>query len=260
MKYGIDPSKSNSRNTVGSNSVAKTWARIQGEVGKYNDEVSAANKSDADYARAQESEKLKQTSITEREGTFKERTAADIAAKTQEFERQGETNIQANKLAVAAKVEELKQARIDATTENDREVAAAALDRFQENRIAEYEAREDARPVNKTSTWVDEEGVKRTTDKETVTGGETSRVEALPSDQGVDGDDNNGVPDNIVWKDPADPAFTGEINAVATFIQDYEKLEDSDPRKRQLTAQYLIEKERINRWKKSLNTTPETAQ
>ena len=235
------------RSQAASGRTGVRWDKIRTQMDKEDAQVEKAQ------ARAQTQEDLDAAS-----------------ARTQEEKRAGRATPEEQAQVIASESKaaiDLVNAEADAAIKESRGTREDELAKIREKAKAEGDAKKalaaaEAEIAARTSKNVtimgrNEYGEKTTTQTRTDT-----ELEPAPEPAKIPGDaddDNNGVPDNIVWKDPADPAFTGEINAVVNFISDYEKLADGD-QKRQFTAQYLIEKERINRWKKSLNATPEAAQ
>lgn len=77
---------------------------------------------------------------------------------------------------------------------------------------------------------------------------------AAPAATGEDAD-NNGVPDNARWTEPA----TGkslDMNKVVNFLRVYESLEDNDPKKQEWAAQYEMDKKRKALWLASIGRNP----
>ena len=169
VTYGIDPAKSRSR-TTGGNSVAKTWARVQGEVARYNEEVSAAKQSDVDFARTQVKEEQKiegRVDLAEVKGGIKEKLQGlkgeqrqavlatqfkndmakfGITQAAKDAGREDDQVFQLDKLA-----EQYRLAGENAATNDERDQAGRL-------ELEALRAANEARPKVKESTYFDKEG------------------------------------------------------------------------------------------------------
>ena len=103
----------------------------------------------------------------------------------------------------------------------------------------------------KETTYTDDKGNVAGTikqEKSVKPGAAPAVAPTTPATQNNDSD-GNGVQDNLMWRDPVDRVMI-DANKLVNWISWYERLTDTDPRKQQRAAQYVIEIERRKRWMK----------